>query len=253
MVDFEISSPVVLNLRDYRRPLVGGQKINGCTLGLVGDRQGTRGFITNSHCSSQVCVQDGTAYYQPSSPPSSNLAGLETVDPPCNPGGTGACPSGRLCRDSESSFAVVAGGVSSTRGQIARPPLGSYNWNGTDVFGVAGEQSNILVNDPVTKVGQGSGRKAGKVTATCIDVNFTQNGLNYTIFCQHRADYFSAGGDSGSPVFRIVNWPSQNDVTVYGMHWANNGSTTSYFSSIGRIQFSQELGPIGFCAYGLSC
>lgn len=196
-------------------------------------------------------MQDGTAYYQPSSPPSSNLAGLETVDPPCNEGG--ACPSGRKCRDSESSFAVVTGGVSSTRGQIARPPLNSSNWNGTDVFGVAGEQSNILVNDPVTRVGQASGRRAGKVTATCVDFNFPHMGLNYTVWCAHKADYFRTNGDSGSPVFRIVNWPSQNDVTVYGMHFGGTDPTTSYFSSIGRIQFSQELGPIDICAYGLSC
>lgn len=39
------------------------------------------------------------------------------------------------------------------------------------------------------------------------------------LLCQAVVGAFSESGDSGSPVFRITNSPSTNDVTLYGILW----------------------------------
>ncbi|MGH9948557.1 MAG: S1 family peptidase [Pyrinomonadaceae bacterium] len=240
------TKPIEPELRDRNRPLRGGFQINFsgslCTLGFVADRGGVRGFVTNSHCSGIQGGNQGTVFHQPTASGTTNRIGQETTDPTYFTGG--ACPAGRRCRFSDSSFARVphpsGPSVSSTRGSIARPPVGSTSWNGTDLFTITSE-SNPVAGQSVTKVGRTTGRSSGTVQQTC--ANFNVSGGNITQLCQAQAGYNSAGGDSGSPVFRIT---SGFNVALVGIHWGSGGA----FSPIGGIQRSGELGAITTCSGG---
>jgi hypothetical protein len=233
-------------LRSRRRPLRGGLQINFggflCTLGFVATRQGTTGFVTNSHCTNVQGGVEGTVYHQPSASGTTNRIGQEIADPTYFTGGS--CPSGRRCRFSDSSFARVphpsGPSVTTARGTIARPPTGSFTWNGVDTFTITAEAAPVA-GQAVTKVGRTTGRTSGTVSRTC--VNFNVAGSNITQLCQSQASFASAGGDSGSPVFRITSLPN---VTLVGIHWGSGG----VFSPITGIQMSGELGSVTTCASG---
>ena len=129
---------------------------------------------------------------------------------------------------------------------IARPALDSYLWNGTDVYRVTSEEAP-LVGNPVNKVGRTTGRTKGSISETCVSIPVADTDI--TLLCQSRASYLSNSGDSGSPVFRVTNSPSTNDVALVEIHWGGSGS----FSPIGGIQRSSELGALQTCGSGFSC
>ncbi|HEX5084607.1 MAG TPA: hypothetical protein VFY40_21405 [Blastocatellia bacterium] len=240
------TKPVLPELRNVRRPLRGGLQINFgnflCTLGFVAVRQGVTGFVTNSHCTTTQGGNQSTVYHQPIASGTTNRVGQEIADPTYFTGGS--CPSGRQCRFSDSSFARVphpsGPSVATALGTIARPAVGSFNWNGTDIFQITGESAPV-VGQAVTKVGRTTGRTAGTIQQTC--ANFNVSGSTITQLCQSRASYSSSGGDSGSPVFRITTLPN---VILVGIHWGSGG----VFSPITGIQMSGELGAINTCAGG---
>lgn len=240
------SKPVDLELRNFRRPLRGGLQINFggflCTLGFIADRQGVRGFVTNSHCTNVQGGVENTVYHQPSASGTTNRVGQEIADPTYFTGGS--CPAGRRCRFSDSSFARVphpsGPAVATVRGSIARPAVGSFNWNGVDTFTITAEAAPV-VGQAITKVGRTTGRTTGTVQQTC--ANFNVSGSNITQLCQSRGSFASAGGDSGSPVFRITALPN---VTLVGIHWGSGG----VFSPITGIQMAGELGAVTTCSGG---
>jgi hypothetical protein len=245
-VEINPEKPVELELRSRRRPLRGGLQINFggflCTLGFVADRAGVRGFVTNSHCTTTQGGVQNTVYHQPSASGTTNRIGQEIADPTYFTGGQ--CPAGRQCRFSDSSFARVphpsGPAVTTARGSIARPAVGSFTWNGVDTFTITAEAAPV-VGQAVTKVGRTTGRTTGTIQQTC--ANFNVSGSTITQLCQSRASYSSAGGDSGSPVFRITTLPN---VTLVGIHWGSGGA----FSPITRIQMGGELGSVVTCASG---
>jgi hypothetical protein len=237
---------VRLELRNRRRPLRGGLQINFggflCTLGFVAVRQGVTGFVTNSHCTNTQGGVEGTVYHEPSASGTTNRIGQEIADPTYFTGGS--CPAGRRCRFSDSSFARVphpsGPSVTTALGTIARPPVGSFTWNGVDTFTITAEAAPV-VGQSVTKVGRTTGRTSGTVQQTCANFNVANSTI--TQLCQSRASFTSAGGDSGSPVFRITALPN---VTLVGIHWGSGG----VFSPITGIQRTGELGSITTCAGG---
>jgi hypothetical protein len=241
------AKPVWPELRSRRRPLRGGLQINFggflCTLGFVAVRQGVTGFVTNSHCTTTQGGVQGTVYHQPSASGNTNRIAQEIADPTYFTGGS-MCPSGRRCRYSDSSFARVphqsGPSVTTALGTIARPSVGSITWNGVDTFQITAEAAPV-VGQSVTKVGRTTGRTSGTVQQTC--ANFNVAGSTITQLCQSRASFSSAGGDSGSPVFRITSLPN---VTLVGIHWGSGG----VFSPITGIQRSGELGSVSTCAGG---
>jgi hypothetical protein len=246
-----------LTLRDRRRPIVGGQQIsftrNGstliCTEGFNAIRAGVAGYVTNSHCTAVQGGVNATSHHQSTIAIFGiNRIGVESVDPLYFVGAP--CPVGRRCRRSDSSFARRDAGVTASQGRIARPlALNSIVWNPLNTFRIVREQDPI-VGQVVTKVGRTTGRTAGVVLQTC--ANFNVLGTNITQLCQSRASYLSNPGDSGSPVFRIVNFPAVNDVALGGIHWGSGG----VFSTISNIQrniFHVELGPLTTCAPGFFC
>ncbi|MGH8525745.1 MAG: hypothetical protein ACREXY_16535, partial [Gammaproteobacteria bacterium] len=257
MVNIERTKPVKreTSLRNRHRPVLGGLQIQfvsdastfSCTLGFNVVRAGVAGYVTNSHCTAiHGGVQD-TVHHQATISGVLNRIGVEIRDPTFVV--NGVCPAGRRCRYSDTSFGRYDGGVSKTRGRIARPNLGSVAWNGINDFRIVGETSVPVAGELLNKVGRTTGRRQGKVRATCVNVNVSET--NITLLCQDRASFVSAGGDSGSPVFRIADAPAPNDVRLYGIHWGSGG----VFSSIGsfNIQRATEMGPLTTCAAGFAC
>ncbi|MBI3450427.1 MAG: hypothetical protein HY049_16115 [Acidobacteria bacterium] len=235
------------------RPLVGGVQIGfrchgakcyTCTDGFLADWNGVAGFVTCSHCTLFRGEKDGLMYSQPSpNSTSRRIVGAELVDPNHFTGG--ACPAGRQCRLSDSAFIATRAGLKLRRGLIARPEdVGSLTVS-RDLprFRITSVGSGTLVGEVLAKVGRTTGWTEGVVTNTCVDINIT--GTLVTLLCQ---DVFTAGaapGDSGSPVFRIVNG---EDVQLYGILWGGNASKGySLFSSMVELQQPGELGPIFAC------
>jgi hypothetical protein len=246
MVEVNETKPIEQYLRSRRRPLRGGLQINFgnflCTLGFIAVRNGVTGYVTNSHCTTTQGGVQNTVEHQPIASGTTNRVGIEIADPIYVSGGAG-CPAGRVCRRSDSSFIQVphpsGPAVTTARGTIARPAVGSFTWNGVDIFNITSEGSAV-VGQAVTKVGRTTGRTAGTVSQTCVNTNVANT--NITQLCQTFANYGNAGGDSGSPVFRITTLPS---VVLVGINWGGNG-TISVFSPISQIQ--QELGALNTCA-----
>jgi hypothetical protein len=233
-------------LRSRRRPLRGGLQINFggflCTLGFIAVRQGITGFVTNSHCTNTQGGVEGTVYHQPSASGTTNRIGQEIADPTYFTGGQ--CPAGRRCRFSDTSFARAphpsGPAVTTALGTVARPAVGSFTWNGVDIFTITGESAPV-VGQAITKVGRTTGRTTGTIQQTC--ANFNVSGSNITQLCQSQGSFASAGGDSGSPIIRITTLPN---AVLVGIHWGSGG----VFSPITGIQMGGELGAINTCAGG---
>jgi hypothetical protein len=254
-VNLTRGGPVTQTLGDRNRPLRGGVKIRYnrgfCTLGFIAQRQGVTGFVTNSHCSDNSGAVDSGKYWQPDRPADgSDAVGAETVDPPftaANP----LCPVGDKCRTSDSNFVATVTGVGVGQGQIARPPLNSATWNGTDTFRIVGVRDARL-GTAVQKVGHITGRTAGTVTADCLDLS--PKDTNITLFCQDMASYTVQEGDSGSPVFEVIN-ASTNTVALVGIHWGigtnQAGQLRGFYSPFSNVE--AELGNLSVCSDATTC
>ncbi len=240
------------SVTDRHRPAMGGLQLQvgsatggTCTYGLTATRNGVAGFITNSHCTSTQGGVESTQYAQPAfAADASNTIATETVDPGYFTGGV--CPANLRCRYSDSAFAQRTASASRA---IVENPIGSLAWDGDSRFYVVNERSPF-VGLALRKVGRTTGHTVGQVESTCVD--FRQTGTNILMLCQADASYSSAGGDSGSPIFRTTSCTVNgvNDVCadVYGLHWGGGGA----FSPIANIQRSGELGPLETCA-SLDC
>jgi hypothetical protein len=231
-------------LRDRVRPLVGGLQIRFdgflCTLSYnathatLGD-----GFVVNSHCTTNRGTVDGTLYYQPLDQVADQFIGTEVLDPPFFRR-TNDCPRGRLCRWSDAAYASRASGVSATRGAVAKttgPNNGSLEIAGS--FTIGSELSgNSTVGTTLNKVGRTTGWTRGNVTNSCVDTGVS--GTRIVVLCQDFVSAGVGGGDSGSPVFRVV---SGDTVELSGTLWGGNSAGTSFvYSPMTNIE--RELGAL---------
>jgi hypothetical protein len=232
-------------LRDRVRPLVGGLQIRFdgflCTLSYNASHatQG-EGFVVNSHCTTNRGTVDDTLYYQPLDQVADQFIGTEVLDPPFFRR-TSNCPRGRLCRWSDSAYASRASGVSATRGAIAKTTganNGSLEIAGS--FTIGSELTgNATVGTTVNKVGRTTGWTQGNVTNSCVDTGVS--GSRIVILCQDFVSAAVGGGDSGSPVFRVV---SGDSVQLFGTLWGGNSAGTSFvYSPMTNIE--RELGALG--------
>lgn len=263
--DISVSS----GLNHYHRPLVGGLQVQwfwdngtlsqGCTLGVNAVRNGIRGIIMPSHCSSVRYQYDGGNYFQPNfdmAYPYHEI-GSETVD---SPGFTHAqesrCDRHKLCRWSDANFVQVFDWQAGDLGRIAKadsaqPP----GWGGT-TFRIVQEIVPIVGHN-VVKIGRITGRTSGEVTNGCKDreVGDTPSDMTenvYMVLCSGKASYSSFGGDSGSPVFDLKPGAS-DDVYLVGLHWGA-GPSSAYFSTINNVEKQGELGTsVKTCAPGFHC
>lgn len=181
-------APIKPILRQERRPLVGGIHIMGdaggflnnvCTLGGLATRNGVRGFVTASHCSTNRFSNDNSEFWQPERGIFNCCnVGRETVDPA--PRVLPNCPPNRMCRYSDANFVAKESGVTTTT-QVARISYGTTTWNGTSYWRVT-SMRNLTMNSNavVTKVGRTTGRTSGGITDACIAVPTE----NITLLCQ---------------------------------------------------------------------
>lgn len=228
-------------LRSSLRPVAGGLQIAFsnyvCTMGFVATRAGVRGFVTNSHCTGQMGGVTSTVYYQAARP---YRIGVETADPLWRSGGS--CPAGRQCRYSDSAFVRLDSSASSIRGRIARTT--GYRSltisSASQTLRIAGETGYPFMGDLLSKIGRTTGWTWGRVVGTCLTVAIY--GTNKTLLCQDAVYAVSAGGDSGSPVFKAVANPDR--IRLYGILWGSNGSAF-FFSRFSNIQ--RELGTLTTC------
>lgn len=181
-----------------------------CTLGPIVERFGVRGYLTNSHCTPNIGSVDGTMFFQPSIVDPSFAAGSEVLDPPLlsqaqNP----ACPSGEMCRWSDSVFVQTTVASTTRRGRILTD---TPAWHTRKI---TGKEYFPLHGDHVSKSGRKTGQTAGKITQTCVDLGPSGDVTN-TWLCQYKADFVSDGGDSGSPVYKTT-YP--DTAILYGLYW----------------------------------
>jgi hypothetical protein len=230
-------------LRDNVSPLVGGLQIafvkGGltyiCTLGFIAVRisDGKSGFITNSHCTSKEFQPDGTVHHQPLPP---NPVGAEISDPPAFNCGV----SGLKCRWSDSVFDQLYGGIEASLGYIARTTeIGSIIIAG--LYKIAFKHvGNAETGTTLRKVGRTTGQTEGVVTNICADVR--PIGSRVIRLCQDivaAGTTIVAGGDSGSPVFKLADNPftTEIEVELYGVLWGGSSDgTISVYSPLTNIE-----------------
>jgi hypothetical protein len=244
-VDIVETEPIfrVATLRDKVRPLVGGLQIRFsqylCSLGFNAMRAGVVGYVTAAHCSDRQGEVDGTNYYQPLNRVADEFIGTEIADPGFFR--DSGCPRGRKCRYSDSNFSDGADAVSVTLGGIARttgPNNGSLEIAGEFSIRADGVAS---VGQTANKVGRSTGWTQGTVTRTCVNTGVSAS--NIVLLCQDfvaNTVQIVAGGDSGSPVFRLSGG---HRVTLLGNLWGGNSSNTMFvYSPIANIE--RELGAL---------
>ena len=245
-----VTKPIheLATLRDSVRPLVGGLQIafvkGGltylCTLGFIAVKGGVTGFITNSHCTSKEFQPDGTVHHQPLP---QNPVGAEASDPPAF-----NCGGGLKCRWSDSVFDQLYGGVSVSLGYIASTAGvndGSITIAGLYLIAFK-HAGNAETGTTLRKVGRTTGQTEGVVTNTCADVR--PIGSRVIRLCQDIVSggtAIVAGGDSGSPVFKLADNPDTAEVEVelYGVLWGGSSDGTTFvYSPLTNIE--KDLGTL---------
>lgn len=227
------------------------QNAGNCSIGVVADRSGTRGFVSASHCTTTQWGVDAGNAFQPESTSGYYLhyIGHETVDP----AGV-SCSVFQTCnykRSSEATFFALDGSFPGKRGAIARPSqrasgsagnlslASPHRW-----INVWAALSSVTVGEVLDKIGAVAGWTYGSVATTCEDRDFDRNGNTYRVFCSNRVNAFTGQGDSGGPVF---GWDGEDGAIFYGIVWAipcTNCSSSSQmlFSSYGSVE--SDLGSL---------
>jgi hypothetical protein len=260
-VDIEVVRPIRFHasLRSSFRPMPGGVQVEAdtglfsykhCTVGFNAIREGVGGFVTNSHCTTDLGGSEGTDFHQPDDPllTEGNKVGDEIVDPLYFT--AGPCPSGRRCRLSDSAFV----GYTIARGQdIVR----TTGWNNASLevnpsiptLPIVSEATTWVIGNELDKIGRTTGWTYGVVTATCQDINVVDTDI--TLLCQDtvtrrmaQTQTMSGHGDSGAPVFR---WRGVV-VELAGILWGGTDDGTSFsFSPLDQVE--AELGALTTFAF----
>lgn len=202
-----------------------------CTIGFTAQlANGTHGFITASHCSSNMWATDGANYYQPSS--AYSVRGYEAYDR-----SPGTCPVLWPCdvyRFSDANLDVASGNwrrgiVGRTNGSPVNGSAGTTVINGTNPYlFVVGVSNDVIEGQRVDKIGSYSGWTYGTVTHTCGDWVDYLGLATEMVRCVYKASVYTQGGDSGSPVF---TWDGADGIVAYGILFAeDDANQTMYFS-----------------------
>jgi hypothetical protein len=243
----QIVDPIVpmQGLRDLVRPVAGGLQINFpgflCTLGFnvrSPNRPNVHGFVTNSHCTNNQFQTGNTPYWQPSSGVPNSAIGTEAFDAPGMTGG--ACPAGRICRNSDAAGVQYLPGVDNAFGRIYRTTArNSLTIDAANpMWQIVSERAgNGIVGDEIHKTGRTTGWTWGNISASCTNTNV--GGTSFTLFCQDLVTGPTnsvAGGDSGSGVWRRLGTGADNQVELVGILWGGSGSTLFVYSPMTQIR-----------------
>jgi hypothetical protein len=236
-----------------------------CTLGPMvskgNDVDSERGYLTNSHCSSDPYDTDGDPHWQNLNDFPSYRIGFETLDPERD------APGGKViinyddgstrevhcaedgCRWSDAAYTVFNPNSSLRvhgHALVAEPKYMNTTSGALEVdpnsmgFQVSGELSNPVEGEVVHKVGRVTGWTSDTVMSTCKDSVQEDDitGEKTTLLCQDFAKYSHEIGDSGSPVFVFT---MGGNIKIIGMH-AGDAKSTGYglFSAVANIE--EDLG-----------
>jgi hypothetical protein len=275
---------------------MAGSGITAGTLGFNAVRAGQPGLVTNSHNTQRFWNLDTNAgfppadFYQAPGFVPAQWVGTEMVDtqaftcPPPYPS------SGYFCRYSDSAFARYNTGVAFDPGIIGKATAQTMLTTTSATvnltvdhltrFTVIGAPTMpYLVGLTLHKVGRTTGWTTGTIAGTCLDYQQTNSAIHpgTTVRrCQYLFGNVISGigmasfGDSGSPVFRLVD-AQCGYVELYGILWGGGiffvppapwtgGSVgkVAAFSPIGGVAFQQagiqspqDLGPLSYTTAGL--
>ncbi|MFQ5524470.1 MAG: hypothetical protein ACE5F5_13015 [Acidimicrobiia bacterium] len=183
-------TPLDHTVRDRVRPALGGLEIhngNGeCTLGFSARSDffidGAFGFVTASHCTTDLGGVQNTQFWQQDPFNANDLLGTESLDPTPFSGGT--CPDGLTCRNADAAFVTYDAGVVYDFGRLVRSPSWDHVSGPLDI--VHGDQLSIVADgtfDPaavgelIFKVGRTTGGTWGNVVRTCLDAFSGRSGV----------------------------------------------------------------------------
>ena len=185
---------------------------SSCTAGFMGYYQHfTPVMVTATHCSKDFGELDSGNYYQPDS---ARTIGSEMVDDDW-----WSCSSGDRTYHCVYADANIVGfsGHTPDIHSIARPDgTGTLvvNFN-KPRFDVVGGVASSTVGMEIWMVGQTSGMSEGEVDSTCRHFNLSGDEL---VLCMDVAHHFNTdAGDSGAPVFQVVDW-DDSEVLMVGVH-----------------------------------
>ncbi|HLM67343.1 MAG TPA: hypothetical protein VK358_07445 [Longimicrobium sp.] len=240
-------------VQDWAPTLIGGIQIAFgqyyCTLGFNATRAATNQsiFVTNSHCTNYQYAYDGVTIYQ------NVAAGGYEVGTEVHDQSLYACVSGvASCRRSDAAYIGHNGVRAIGQGGIARTAWGYYASGGLTITGeydiVARYSGSVPVGTWLDKTGRTTGSTYGQVTNSCVTIG--------SLRCQDVSRVYSAGGDSGSPMFVYLGGAgaAENDVQLYGILWGGPGTdyTTTYSSRLSGIE--ADLGGLySLCRPGYGC
>jgi hypothetical protein len=260
-----VKRPVVgTSLRDEVSPLAGGLQVEvddgsggECTLGIIAERDDVVGFITNSHCTAASFGLDPSAdddFYQPT--PTVEFIGTEEIDP--DPFTTSCQHQPEYkCRYSDSAFIDIVWwweGLSD-RGSIYKTEeINDDNYTIDGEFRIVDTHTPIM-SETLHKVGRTTGWSNGTVIDTCESILSNAGDGDVVILCTYfvDTDHYDFG-DSGSPVFKVVNSPQTDDVAIAGIVWG--GVTDSVWAMSSSASVFHDLGSSAdweVCASGFSC
>lgn len=286
LVSIEKMPPVRVasaNLQSLVRPVPASVQIafSGyiCTLGwnayyrdAAGIYDGSRYFITASHCSDATWANTGTRFGQPDV---GNYIGLEVADPaPFDNSANSLCPTGYQCRYSDALLARYTKFVGWNHGHFPTVINSApFEITGYKIFQSDDAQwgqvpPELYAGLSLEKTGRTTGRTTGTLLNTCVGILVYEGGLPTTRWmpCQFQANNLSIGpGDSGSPVYHTNYNGDANPLfgIVWGIQYNNNvvgaplRTTFSHVwyvhrelsNAIGGGWFDVNPGACGFCGY----
>ncbi len=256
MIEFEERVPAIPSqtLNSRFRPLLGGLEIwefsgSVCTLGFNVMRWDTgydpytspHYMLTAGHCSQDWGVANGNAYWQKGFQ-AVNVIGttLQVVPKRVAPN----CPTGKSpCIDAD-VLAVAYNSYVTFPDSVRYGRVANVNASKTIITPYYSVQASVVgaVNgQTITMVGQVSGKRTDVVSRICEDqltTNPTSSGGTIWVLCQDRANYASANGDSGAPLFIPYNPSNPLTPAVVGLHSSRSSDGYSWFSSYSAIDYA---------------
>jgi hypothetical protein len=243
MIEVAIMAPTEVaqsHPASYFRPVPGGVQIEVnstpsvfCSLGwnayFRDDELGYNGkryFITAGHCTGFEGLVTGVTAGQPTK---ASAIGHEVGDPAFfNNAQNADCPGTFDCRYSDAALFEYAGTASWNHGKIwTRLQFGlNWVWGYRNILGASDMFStpSLFIGQPISKMGRTTMMTSGSIENVCVAVRQYVSGspTNKVLLCQAQSSYVAEGGDSGGPVFRLVNPGnpiSSHIQLLLGLHW----------------------------------
>lgn len=247
-------SPATMNcttIHDKCRPVIGA--LHACfdipgsssreagTIGFIIDhwRHGS-GFITNSHLTPTIGVNDSISAYQGCW--DAPAVATEVYDHPLIHRASlpaGVCPD-TYCRYSDAAVFAFNDGVGSTLGEFAK--LGSTGGAITARWQIDQEEDYPYVGQSVAYIGQVSGQVNTTIEQACADYKWYDVD-NTSLLCQYKVEEAPQNGDSGAPVYAVLGPDEANTAILVGVMHSRAWSPVDWdgwFSSINFIKIEAD-------------